>query len=76
MAVIEGIAQRRGFRIRGGDADFEKASTVLLQDYRSGVLGRVTLETPETRKAMLDRAGKVKEGSAGEKVGKEARTQD
>ena len=76
VAVIEGIAQRRGFRIRGGDADFEKASTVLLQDYRSGVLGRVTLETPETRKAMLDRAGKVKEGSAGEKVGQEARTQD
>ncbi|MDA0189773.1 MAG: ribosome biogenesis GTPase YlqF [Proteobacteria bacterium] len=53
VAVIEGIARRRGLRMRGGEADFEKAASVLLQDYRDGVLGRVSLETPQSRAAML-----------------------
>ncbi|GGC03304.1 ribosome biogenesis GTPase YlqF [Pseudoduganella buxea] len=53
IAVIEGLAQKRGYRIRGGDWDFEKASHMLLQDYRSGALGRISLETPETRAAAL-----------------------
>jgi ribosome biogenesis GTPase A len=57
VAVIEGIAQRRALRMRGGEPDFEKASMVLLQDYRNGTLGRISLETPETRQAMLDKAG-------------------
>lgn len=51
--LIEAIAKRRGFRIKGGEYDFEKAALTLLQDYRDGTLGRISLETPETRKAML-----------------------
>lgn len=51
--VVEGVAKRRGFRIRGGDFDSEKASHVLLNDYRSGALGRISLETPQTRSAMM-----------------------
>lgn len=53
VAVIEGIAQKRGFRLKGGDFDFEKAAHVLLHDYRSGTLGRISLETPESRIALL-----------------------
>lgn len=53
VAVIENIAQKRGFRLRGGKFDFEKASVAFLQDYRDGTLGRISLETPETRNAML-----------------------
>ncbi|QGZ41717.1 ribosome biogenesis GTPase A [Pseudoduganella flava] len=53
IAVVEGVAQKRGYRIRGGDWDYEKASHMLLQDYRSGALGRISLETPETRAAAL-----------------------
>ncbi len=49
IAVVEQVAARRGFRVRGGDFDFEKAAHTLLQDYRSGALGRISLETPETR---------------------------
>ncbi|WP_081897725.1 ribosome biogenesis GTPase YlqF [Massilia sp. BSC265] len=55
IAVIENVAQRRGFRVRGGDFDYEKASHVLLHDYRTGALGRISLETPETRAAALAR---------------------
>ncbi|MEF8703328.1 MAG: ribosome biogenesis GTPase YlqF [Candidatus Accumulibacter sp. UW26] len=53
LAVIAAIAQRRGLRRRGGEADLEKAAKVLLQDYRDGLLGRISLETPVTRNAML-----------------------
>ena len=51
--VIEAIARRRGLRMRGGEVDLEKAAKALLQDYRSGVLGRISLETPVTRSVML-----------------------
>ena len=53
VAVIEGIAKRRAFRLKGGDLDFEKAAHTLLQDYRSGALGRISLETPQSREQLL-----------------------
>lgn len=53
VAVVEGVAGRRGFRLKGGTADYEKAAHTLLQDYRSGALGRITLETPRTRAELL-----------------------
>jgi len=58
-AVVEGVAKRRALRMRGGEPDLEKASLVLLQDYRDGKLGRISLETPETRRAMLEAAKSV-----------------
>jgi ribosome biogenesis GTPase A len=58
VGVVEAVARRRGciLKGRGGELDFEKASIILLQDYRDGTLGRVSLETPETRAAMLSAA--------------------
>ena len=53
VGVLEAIAQKRGLRLRGGEADVEKAAHTLLQDYRSGVLGRISLETPERRVVLL-----------------------
>ncbi len=53
VSVIEGVAIRRGLRIKGGELDLEKAAHVFLQDYRTGTLGRVSLETPESRIALL-----------------------
>jgi ribosome biogenesis GTPase A len=53
VALIEAIAQQRGFRIRGKEFDLDKAAMTLLQDYRSGTLGRISLETPTTRAAMM-----------------------
>ena len=53
IAVVENVAARRGFRVRGGEYDVEKAAHVLLHDYRSGALGRISLETPDTRAARI-----------------------
>jgi ribosome biogenesis GTPase A len=51
--VIEAVAKQRAFRIKGGGFDFDKAAVALLTDYRNGALGRISLETPATRAAML-----------------------
>jgi len=51
--VLECVARRRGCILRGGAPDLEKAALILLQDYRDGALGRISLETPESRRAML-----------------------
>ena len=55
VGVLEGIAQRRSLRIKGGDFDIEKAAHSLLQDFRTGSLGRISLETPASRAELLTR---------------------
>jgi ribosome biogenesis GTPase A len=55
IAVLEGIAQKRSLRIKGGEFDLEKAAHSLLQDFRTGALGRVSLETPTSRAELLAR---------------------
>ncbi len=52
--VIEAVAKRRGLRLKGGGPDLEAAALTLLKDYRTGALGRISLETPESRGAMLN----------------------
>ena len=51
-ALVEAVAKRRGCLVKGGGLDLEKAALILLDDYRSGTLGKISLETPETRAAM------------------------
>lgn len=53
VSVIEGVAKKRALRLKGGDLDLEKAAHTFLQDYRSGALGRISLETPESRSILL-----------------------
>ena len=47
VQILEEIARVRGCLIRGGELDYGKASKLLMDDFRSGKLGRVTLELPE-----------------------------
>ncbi|MCR5149864.1 MAG: ribosome biogenesis GTPase YlqF [Clostridiales bacterium] len=42
--VIEMIAAKRGMLLRGGEFDTQRASVMLLDEYRSGKLGRLTLD--------------------------------
>ena len=53
--VLEAVAKKRGClkKGRGAELDLEKAAMILLTDYRSGTLGRISLETPSSRQAML-----------------------
>ena len=52
VSVVEAVAVRRGYRLKGAELDFEKAAITLLTDYRGGLLGRVSLETPDSSNAV------------------------
>lgn len=41
------IGKKRGMVIRGGEVDTERAAVMLLDEYRSGKIGKITLEFPE-----------------------------
>lgn len=60
--LIEAVARRRGCLIKGGGLDLEKAALILLDDYRSGALGRISLETPQSRLDMISAASCVNIG--------------
>ena len=55
-AVLGEIAQSRHCLTKGSGYDTEKAAAILLDDFRNGQLGRITLETPE--KAQEQKEGK------------------
>jgi ribosome biogenesis GTPase A len=63
--IIAAIAKRRGYVLKGGTPDLEKAALMLLQDYRSGALGRISLESPQSRELMLAAAGPAHEKISG-----------
>ena len=44
LGVLEGIARARGCLKKGEELDYAKASGILFDDFRSGKLGRITLE--------------------------------
>lgn len=47
FANLRGIAESRHCLVKGNELDTEKAAKLLLDDFRNGRLGRITLETPE-----------------------------
>ena len=44
--LLEACGRKRGFLISGGEVDTERMAKVLLDEYRSGTLGNITLELP------------------------------
>ncbi len=46
-AMLEAVAKRRGMLISGGAADTDRAAAAVLDETRSGKLGRISYEAPE-----------------------------
>jgi len=46
--IIDNIGRKRGCLIKGGEVDFTRASDILLDEYRKGLIGKITLELPES----------------------------
>lgn len=42
--IFELIGKKRGLLIKGGEVNFDRCSTMLLDEFRRGVIGRITLE--------------------------------
>ncbi len=47
FSVLKEISIKRGCLLKGNEPDIRKASSILLEEFRSGKLGRITLERPE-----------------------------
>ena len=43
--LLQQAGRRRGFLLRGGEIDTERMARILLDEFRGGVLGRITLES-------------------------------
>lgn len=46
FSLLEQAGRRRGFLVSGGQVDTERMARVLLDEFRAGKLGRITLERP------------------------------
>ena len=44
--IIEDIGRLRQCIQKGGEVDIDKTSNIILEDFRSGKLGRISLEMP------------------------------
>ena len=51
--LLEAIARQRGLVQSGGRLNLQKAAEAVLNDFRSGALGRLTLETPAEHAAWV-----------------------
>ena len=45
--LLEAICLGRGFLVRGGELDIERGITAVLDEFRGGKIGRITLEAPQ-----------------------------
>jgi len=45
--IFEAVGRKRGFLVSGGEINTERTATMLLDEFRGGVIGRITLELPE-----------------------------
>lgn len=44
LEMLEKVCQKRGFLLRGGEYDYERGERALIDDFRKGKLGRITLD--------------------------------
>jgi ribosome biogenesis GTPase A len=53
-SIIDSTAKKRGCILQGGITDIEKASKLIIKEIREGVLGCISLESPEDLEKILD----------------------
>ena len=57
--LLQEIGRKRGMLISGGEVNTERAAIMLLDEYRGGKLGRITLEQPPVREVTVDAGSEV-----------------
>lgn len=67
------VGSKRGCLRAGGDVHLEKVSKILVAEYRAGMLGAITLETPEMMESEKVEVVIVRERKAAKKEAQEKR---
>ena len=52
LNMLETVCERRQFLLRGREYDYERAERAVIDDFRKGKLGRITLDTPDDLKDL------------------------
>ena len=63
--LLEAVCRGRGFLMKGGVCDYDRCCAVVLDEFRAGKLGRITLEMPQKERRRLTIPG-AKEEQHGE----------
>lgn len=50
LPLLEAVCQGRGFLMRGGEYDLDRGCAIVLDEFREGKVGRITLEQPPKEK--------------------------
>lgn len=45
--ILEGVAEKRGLIVKGGEINVDRCADLLLDELRAGKIGKITLERPE-----------------------------
>ena len=46
LDIMDEIGKKRGMLLRGGEINYERVSVMLLDEFRAGTIGKITLEEP------------------------------
>ena len=49
LVLLEKVGKKRGMMISGGEINTERAAITVIDEFRSGKLGRITLEAPQNK---------------------------
>ena len=60
-ALLEAVCRGRGFLMKGGVCDYDRCCAVVLDEFRAGKLGRITLEMPQKERRRLTIPGAKEE---------------
>lgn len=71
--IIEAIGRQRGCSAKGGRIDLQKASTILINEIRAGLLGPISWETPDM---VVDEINTAKEDDLKKAKEKEERDRE
>ncbi|MBR5682210.1 MAG: ribosome biogenesis GTPase YlqF [Ruminococcus sp.] len=52
LELLENIGKKRGMMIAGGEVNTERAAITILDEFRSGKLGKITLEAPPRKEEL------------------------
>ncbi len=53
IEIFDAIAAARGYKLRGGDTDYERSAKAILDDFRKGRLGKIMLEKPMRESGLV-----------------------
>jgi ribosome biogenesis GTPase A len=73
LEFLEELGKKRGCLRSGGVVDLVKASKILLTELRAGILGRITLETPDMMEEELKQTAIIVAKKEAKKIIKKAR---